>query len=207
MKKMIWLTTLLVLFLVFIVPGILALALDMIPASDQPGYNSNQRLSIYGKREVSQKFISQEASLTAIGTSIRNPNLKNKKEIIFNLYDEKKSLVRTSILNGQNVPDGAFVKFVFQPIPDSLRKSYLFTIASPEAGPEETIEVFYIDSPTESILEYTYDEKTYLGGFPLVTFHKPESKWEIVKSVYSSWLSRLLSGIPDLHFLIFKNPS
>lgn len=192
MKKMIWLTTIFVAFLIFVVPGILALTLDIIPAGDQPGFDSNQRLSIYGKRGVSQKFVSEEKNLTAIGTSIRNPNLNNKKEVIFNLYDEKENLIRTSILNGQNFQDGDFVKFVFPVVPDSLRKTYTFTIFSPEAGPEETIEVFYFNSPTENILEYAYDEKIYPGGLPLVTFHKPTSKWEVVKKIYSSWLSRFL---------------
>jgi hypothetical protein len=192
MKKMIWLTTFSVLFLLFIVPAVLAVTLKMTPAGDQPGYNSDQRLSIYGKRGVSQKFVSKEKNLTAIGTSIRNPNLKNKKEVILSLHDENNKLVRTSVLNGQNVQDGDFIKFVFEPIPDSLNKTYLFTIFSPEAGPEETIEVFYITSPTDSVLEYTYDEKTYPGGIPIVTFHKPESKWETVKRIYSNWFSRLL---------------
>lgn len=192
MRKMIWLTTLLILFLVFVVPGILASTLKMIPAGDQPGYDSNQRLSIYGKRGVSQKFVSKEKNLTAVGTSIRNPNLKNKKEIIFNLYNEKEELVRTSLLSGLNIQDGDFVKFVFQSVPDSMNKIYSFTLLSPEAGPEETIEVFYTSFPTDSVLEYTYDEKIYPGGLPIVTFHKPESKWEVVKKVYSSWLSRFL---------------
>lgn len=192
MKKMIWLTTIFVLFLVLVVPGVLAVTLDMIPAGDQPGYNSNQRLSIYGERIVSQKFISKEKNLTAIGTSIRNPNLKNKKEIILNLYDESNKLIRTSTLNGQNFQDGDFVKFIFQPTTDSINRTYSFTISSPLAGPEETIEVFYFDTPTENILEYTYDEKSYPGGLPIVTFHKPDSKFQVVRKIYSNLFSRLL---------------
>lgn len=196
MTKMIWLTTLVVAFLIFVVPGVLALTLDIIPAGDQPGFDSDRRLAIYGKRGVTQKFVSEEKNLTAIGTSIKNPNLKNKKEVLFNLYDEKGNLIRTSIVNGQNFQDGDFVKFVFQVVPDSSGKTYTFTIFSPEAGPEETIEVFYIKddasfkSPAENIIEYTYDKKSYSGGLPLVTFHKPESRWEVIKKIYSSWLSK-----------------
>jgi hypothetical protein len=193
MKKMIWLTTFSVLFSLFVVPAVLAVTLKMTPAGDQPGYNSDQRLSVYGKRGVSQKFVSKEKNFTAIGTSIRNPNLKNKKEIILSLYDESRKLIRTSALNGQNVQDGDFIKFLFEPIPDSLNKTYLFTIFSPEVGPEETIEVFYTTSPTDGILEYTYDEMTYPGGIPIVTFHRPENKWETVKKIYASWFSRLIN--------------
>jgi hypothetical protein len=193
MKSMIWLTTFFVLFVVFIVPGIFAYALDLTPSADQPGYNSNQRLAIYGKRDVTQKFISKEENLSAIGTSIRNPNLKNKKEIILNLQDENGNSIRTSILNGQNLEDGDFVKFVFPVVPDSLEKTFLFTLSTPLAGPEETIEVFYLDTLFDNILEFKYDEETYPGGLPLVTFHKPNSKFQLVQKVYSSLFSRLLS--------------
>ena len=192
MKKMIWLTTVSVLFLVFIVPGIMAFAIDIIPANDQPGYDYNKRLSIYGERQITQVFISKDKNLTAIGTSIKNPNLKNKKEIFFNLYDENGSLIRQSILNGLNIEDGDFVKFVFAKINDSLNKTYTFTLSSPAAGPGEIIEVFII-KPTEDILEYSYGEETHPGGAPIVTFHRPDSQVEIVKMVYSNWLSRLLS--------------
>lgn len=192
MKKLIWFTTLTILFLLFIVPGILASALDMIPANDQPGYDSNKRLSIYGEKEITQTFISRDKNLTAIGTSIRNPNLKNQKEIVFNLYDENGSLIRSSTLNGLNIEDGDFVKFVFDKINDSLNKTYTFTVSSPAAGPGEIIEVFII-KPTEDVIEYSYGEEIHPGGAPIVTFHRPDSQLEIVKLVYSNWLSRLLS--------------
>lgn len=191
MKKMIWLTIFSVLFLIFVMPVVLAVALKVTPAGDQPGYNSDQRLPIYGIRGISQKFVSKEKNLTAIGTSIRNPNLKNKKEVILSLYDEEGKLMRTSTLNGQNFQDGDFVKFYFEPIADSTNKTYSFTLFSPEAGPEEIIEVFYINSPTDVILEFTYGKTTYPGGLPIVTFHKPGSKWEVIKEIYSGWLSRL----------------
>ncbi len=194
MKKMIWLTTTSVLFLVFVVPAVLASALKMIPINIQPGYNSDIRLSIYKIRGFSQKFVAKTGNLTAIGTSIRNPNLKNKTDVIFSLYDNG-NLIRTSILNGQNLEDGSFVKFVFPVIPDSLGKEYTFMITSPGAGPEETIEVFIIGEPepTSGITEYTYEEEAHPGGIPLVSYSQPESKLKTINSVYSSWLSRLLS--------------
>ena len=194
MKKLIWFTTLTILFLVFIVPGLMALTIDMIPASDQPGYGGSARVSIYGERQFSQKFISRDFNLIAIGTSIKNPNLKNKKEIFFNLYDENGSLIRSSTLNGLNIEDGDFVKFVFDKVNDSLNKTYTFTVSSPAAGPGEIIEVFII-KPTEDVIEYSYGEETHPGGAPIVTFHRSDSQLEIVKMVYSNWLSRLLS--PD----------
>jgi len=191
-KKMIWFTTISILFVLFIVPGIMASAIKMIPAGDQPGYGP-RRLSIYGIGELSQKFISKEKNLTAIGTTVKNPNLKNKKEVILNLFDENHNLLRKSVLNGFNIGDGDFVKFVFEVVPDSLDKEYSFTLSSPTAAADEIIEVFLIDGPANGIIEYTFGEETHEGGIPLVTFHKPDSQWEVIRGVYSNWLSKLLS--------------
>ena len=192
MKKTIWFTIISILFVLFIVPGIMASAIKMIPAGDQPGYGP-RRLSIYGIGELSQKFISKEKNLTAIGTTVKNPNLKNKKEVILNLFDENHNLLRKSVLNGFNIGDGDFVKFVFEVVPDSLDKEYSFTLSSPTAAADEIIEVFLIDGPANGIIEYTFGEETHEGGIPLVTFHKPDSQWEVIRGVYSNWLSKLLS--------------
>lgn len=191
MKKMIWFTTALILFVLFIVPGIMASTIKMIPAGDQPGYGP-RRLSIYGKEELSQKFISKEKNLTAIGTTVKNPNLKNKKEVILDLYDSSRNLIRKSVLNGFNIGDGDFVKFVFEPISDSLNKEYSFTLSSPTAGADEIIEVFLMDKPATGIIEYTFADETHEGGIPMVTFHKPNNQWEVIGGVYSNWLSKLL---------------
>src|SRR5687767_3377751 len=99
MKKMIWLTTSTIIFGIFIFPAILGLLLQITPANDQPGYDGSRKLSIYDKREVTQRFVSQKGNLTAIGTSIKNPNLNNKKEIYFTLKDESGNLIRTVTFN------------------------------------------------------------------------------------------------------------
>lgn len=191
MKKLIWFTTISILFLVFIAPAVLALGISLVPGDSQPGYNPDLRLSIYKDRDVTQRFISQDANLSAIGTSIRNPNLKNKQDIILALFDDRMNLLRTVTINGQNVEDGSLVKFVFDPIPDSNDETYIFTLASPDAGPEETIEVFVVDMPGW-IQQYTYDQKVYPGGLPMVLYFKPVSKFAVIKDIYSNLFSRLL---------------
>ncbi|KKQ91850.1 MAG: hypothetical protein UT58_C0001G0035 [Microgenomates group bacterium GW2011_GWC1_39_7b] len=199
MKKLIWFTTATILFLVFLFPAVLAMGIKLIPNGDQPGYNSDQRLGVYGIRDISQKFISEKANLSAIGTSIRNPNLQNKKDIIFTLFDEKMNIVRTTIINGRNVEDGNFIKFVFEPIFDSKNKTYTFEIVSPDAGPGDTIEVFYVEngislqSMPNWIVEYTYDKKIHKGGLPIVLYFKPTSKFEIIKEIYTNLFSRFQS--------------
>ena len=191
MKKMIWFTSFLILFLLFITPGLMASLIDMMPANDQPGYSVDARASIYGERQFTQYFKSKDKNLIAVATSIKNPNLKNKKDIFFKLYDENDNLIRSSVLNGMNIGDGDFIKIIFDKISDSMNKKYYFTLSSPDAGEEEIIELFLIE-PTNEVLSYTYDEETRPGGAPIVTFHKPDSTWETVKLVYINWLSKLL---------------
>ena len=191
MKKMIWFTSFLILFLLFITPGLMASLIDMMPANDQPGYSVDARASIYGERQFTQYFKSKDKNLIAVATSIKNPNLKNKKDIFFKLYDENDNLIRSSVLNGMNIGDGDFIKIIFDKISDSMNKKYYFTLSSPDAGEEEIIELFLIEA-TNEVLSYTYDEETRPGGAPIVTFHEPDSTWETVKLVYINWLSKLL---------------
>ena len=188
-NKMVWFTTASILFLLFIVPGLLASLIKMTPANDQPGYSGDNRVSIYGKRDFSQTFISKYDNLVAVATTIRNPNLKNKKDIIFNLFDEDNNLIRATKLNGFNLNDGDFVKIVFEPILASKDKKYYFTIASPDAGNEETIELFLTGQTTE-VIEYEYDDEVRPGGAPMVTFHKPVSRLETVKLVYLNFFEK-----------------
>lgn len=194
MKKLISLTIISVLFLVFVVPAILSVGLKMIPENVQPGYSPDIRLSIYKDRDFTQKFVSGASNLTAVGLSIRNPNLKNKAEVIFNLFDKSGTLIRNVNISGMNLEDGSFTKFVFPPILDSKGGEYSFTLSSPNAGPEETIEVFIIEKDDKSgITEYSYMGETQIGGTPIVLYSKPVSKLKTVTEVYSNWLSRLLS--------------
>lgn len=190
MKKLIWFTTITILFLVFVAPAILALGIRLIPGGNQPGYNDT--LDIYGVRDIAQKFISQSANLSAIGTSIKNPNLKNKKDIILTLFDEKKNVVRSIVINGQNVEDGSFVKLVFDPIPGSENKTYVFTLSAPTAGPEDMLEVFLSQNPPDWIEQYTYDQEVHSGGLPVVLYFKPVSRATVIKDIYTNFFSRLL---------------
>lgn len=195
MKKLIYFTTGAILFLVFLAPAILALGVKLIPGNDQPGYS--QTLGIYGKRDITQKFISSGGNLATIGTSIKNPNLANKRDIIFSLYDENMNIIRTNTINGLNVEDGDFLKFTFDPIPDSNGKTYYFNLSSPTAGSEDMIQVFLSQNPPSWIVEYNYDQKVYPGGIPIVIFYKSVSKIAVIKDIYSNLFSRLL--LPGFH--------
>lgn len=188
---MIKFTIISIIFILFIIPTLLASQIKMIPAHDQPGYGDMGRVPIYSIHEFKQYFISKDRNLVAIGTTIKNPNLKNEKEIKFNLFDGNNNLMRSVTQNGFNIGDGDFVKFIFEVIPDSVGKEYYFTLSSSSAEEEEILELF-LTRPTDWILRYSYNEEIKEGGTPMVTFHKPNSRLETVKLVYSNLFSKLL---------------
>ena len=182
-------TIIIILAMLFLAPVVMASLIKMIPANDQPGYGQMGRVSVYGDRYFTQFFVSKNKNLTAVATTIKNPNLHNKKDINFNLYDMENKLVRSVTLNGFNIGDGDFVKIIFDPIVDSVNKKYYLTLASPSAGDEEIIEIF-LTAKTDEILEYSYDGEIKPGGAPIVTFHKPESRLETIKLVYQNLFSK-----------------
>lgn len=191
MKKLIALTTSLVILIVFMVPFIAGLFIKMIPGADQPAFDFNNKRGLYGDLRVSQEFTSTQSNLTAIGTSLGNPNLKNRKEIIFDLMDVGGNLAREVKVNGANVPDGAFFRFVFDPIPDSKGVKYFFTISTPSAGPEELINVFFSETKTDWIGSGRYNKEINDNGLPIVAYFKPKSRLQVAMGIYLSWLKRV----------------
>jgi hypothetical protein len=191
MKKLIILTTSFVFLLVFILPFAAAFLIKIIPANDQPSYDINNKRGIFGINEVSQQFTSQEDNLTAIGLSLGNPNLKNKKEIIFYLTDTNGNEVRKVIISGANVQDGDLIKFNFDPISVSKNVTYIFRLSSSSAGPEETLTVPFSTIKTSWIGPANYGEEVIENGLPIVTYHKPASHLLVVRQILTSWLSRI----------------
>ncbi len=176
MHKLIFFTTLVILFMIFVLPAFLLYSLDLIPINTQASYGMSGESQIYGENIVSGNISIGYKNFTAIGVSIKNPNLKNNKDVFLNLYDEQGNLLRASKLNGFNVGDGAFVKFYFNPIPDSINKNYIYSFSSPGS----------------TIADALFIYKTVDGGIPAVYYYKPENKLHVIGQMYSNLFARLL---------------
>lgn len=183
--KIIKFTTIFILTIIFVLPAIMATQIKMIPGGVQPGYDGAKRVSVYSDKVFVQEFISKSNNLTAIGTSIKNPNLKNKSDVILKVYDENRNLLRQTVVNGFNLEDGSFVKLVFEPIVDSRDKKYYFEITSSQASVDEIIELF-ITKESETAISYTYEDETFKGGAPIVLYYKSEGVLKNIVEVYSS---------------------
>lgn len=190
MKRMIWFTSLSVIFAVLILPGLLALGVKYLPSGVQPPLHKTK--DVYGDRFISQEFTSFRSNLIGIAMTVKNPNLKNKKDVFLHVYDENSEVLRETKLNGANIEDGNFVKFLFNPISDSKDKTYKFIITSPESGEGEVLPIFYTDEkPIWAGQMMFEDAEDIVGSVSFVTLHKPESKLEVVSEIYSDLFSRL----------------
>lgn len=194
MKKLAVLTVFFVIFAVFVLPGALSFFVDIVPSTDQPSYSVDDRRSIYSTNSAMQLFTSTTDRLSGIGTTIGNPNLKNQKEIVFNLYEDNDldTPIRTVIISGANIPDGYFMRFLFDPIIGSTGKKYAFTLSSPSAGADEVLYVYLTKSASEWMGDTYYQDELQEGKIPFVAYHTPESKMSLIKTIYGDWVKRIL---------------
>ena len=177
--KLVTFTTIFILILVFLFPAMLALGIRNIPAADQGPLGGTEK--IYGTKLITQTFVSADDNLSGIGLSFKNPNLINKDDINFTLMRE--GIIRNLVINGGSIPDGGFIKFLFEPINGMKNKKFTFSLSAPTATEDKALEVFY-----------SSDSLSY------VTFHKVNNKAELIGKVYSHWLYKLSK---DIIFFIF----
>ena len=192
MNKLITATVLIVIFMVVGVPFVLALLLKYVPYNIQPGLAGTQ--DIYGLITVSQDFVSQKDNLTGVGLSIKNPNLKNKKDLLLELYDNGDNLIRTTVVNGASIEDGDFVKLIFDPVEFSSNKKFKVNLSSRLTGKEDVLQPFYtqenISWMGNIVLDNGIEAEELEGSLAMVTFHKPASKLALVKEIFQGVSTR-----------------
>lgn len=190
------LTTILIFFMVFILPALLALGIKNTPDRYQPSLDRVQQ--IYSDVSLSQRFTSTENNLSMIGMSIKNPNLENKKDIFLSIFDENNNLVQQSILNGKSIPDGEFVKFKFPPIKDSKNKIFNFNLSAPSSSKSEALEIFLtkeeingVDDLKVSVIDIGQKEASMSVSF--VPFYRAISPVTQILNIYDNWGKRFFS--------------
>lgn len=196
MNKLIIFTVIFIIFLIIVIPVSLSVMIRFIPSGTQPPLRDTEK--IYGSFILTQKFISDMDNLAGIGVSIKNPNYKNKKEVKIKIFDSEDKLIRSVILNGQNIADGEFVKIMFDPISDS-KKVYSWSIESGESTVEDALEIFLTDQKPPWSLEFKVGKSEANYGLSYVTFHKVKPL-VVLNKVFSGWFTNLFS---DRSFFVF----
>lgn len=183
MNKLIFATTSLIVFITLVLPVCLTLLVTNVPENNQPGFSHTQK--VYDKNPVEQKIIPKKDLFSGIGVSIKNPNLVNNRDLLFEVYDSTNTKLRTITINGKYISDGKFVKFFFDPIKESANKEFTLKFLSPEPEKENALEV----------------EMSYQGNqVAYVIFNRPSNLLNQTFLVYKDWFSRLGT---DRGFAIF----
>lgn len=194
MRILVYSLILIILF-IFILPVVLSLSLRNIPVSSQPSLKHTER--IFQDRIISQVFISRKDNLSAIGVSLKNPYLVNKKDIVLKIFNNKGELLRESILNGRDIKDGDFVEFIFPPIKDSVDQVYQFQLYADSTDEKEALEVFMTD-------DYLSDSKSD-KNMSFVSFYQPENIFSTYFDILKDLTNRMSgdSVFMSIYLLIF----
>lgn len=198
---------LIVLGMVFIMPGILSLGIKYLPVNPQPPLK--ETFVIHDTIGIHQKFLCSDDNLSAIGFTFKNPNLENKKEVILTIT-EKDQEIRRAASNGKYIGDGAFMRFSFPPIKECLGKELTFSLSSKESSKEEGLEVFMSEtnkgeyealrdndpgvSPSQLTLDYR--------GVAYVLYTKPINPLSLTLDIYRGWASKFFSDLPFAVFYL-----
>ncbi len=184
------LTLVVVVIIIVIFPLGLIYSLETISFADQPGFSN--KVALNKDSHIKQEVFIDRGNFSGVGMSIKNPNLKNKKEVILNVYDDKGQLVRTSLLSGYNIPDGSLVNYYFTPIAESQNNWYTIEISSPDTEQYVSLDIFITKKNVSWLGKlYVANDEYKEGKIALKTYFKPSNKLEIVNIVISDIYSRI----------------
>ena len=180
-----------------LIPLLLSFLIREIPNDIQASLEATQMIS--KDLVITQFFTSQMDNLSGIGTSIKNPNFRNHKKLLFNLLEDK-AILRTVVLNGSSISDGDFMKIKFEPISNSKDKKYSFQLSAPDATSEDSLEIFLTSQKPSWIGElYANSSKSDLK-IPFITYHKRSNLLSVSNTIFIQNIQKLFA---DLAFAVF----
>lgn len=192
--RIVYISITFIFFLFLLIPFFLSFLIREIPNDIQHSLEGTQM--IYKDFTVTQYFTSQLSNLSGIGTSIKNPDFRNRKDLILNLYSDDKSLVRTVNLNGANILDGDFIVIRFEPISNSKGKKYSIQFSAPESESSESLEIFLSSQKPSWIEDLYINANKSDSKIPFVTYHRPSNVLSIAREVFVQVLKRLFADLP-----------
>lgn len=179
---------------IFLIPFLLSLFIKEIPNDVQPSLEATQ--IIYKDINARQAFKSEMDNLSGIGTSIKNPYFRNKKNLQMEISTEDNQTVRTINVNGANIPDGDFSIFMFEPIKESKNKRYFLSVSAPEAVNSDALEMFLTSQQPSWLEDFYVNSEKKDFKLSIVTYHKPANLFTIATGVLSQMLKRLVADLP-----------
>ncbi len=187
----------LIAFFILIIPISILFTLDAFYLHSQPSLDAT--LDVYEDNQIKQVIYSDKNNLIGFGTSIKNPNFRNNENIYLELYEDD-NLIRSSHINGLNIPDGEFVQFRFEPIFESENKWYEIRINSPTSNSLNALQIFYSNELKRWMSDLFYNQEKIDGNLSILPIYKPESKFDLISSVYKDFINQFIF---DTKFVVF----
>lgn len=105
---------------------------------------NNTTGEIYDNLTVGQSFLATKDKLSRIDIRLATYARENTHEIIFELREAgAQEPVVSQIIQAQSIKNNAYHSFHFDPITNSLGRTYIFTLSSPESKPGNAITAWY----------------------------------------------------------------
>jgi len=172
----VFITVGIVLIAVFVTPCLLAFGVRYTKGVEEE--SSGVVKSVYQNEVLSKSFKTDPRNLTGVGIGIKNPDLRNKKDIFLAVYTQDGSLIRESVVNGKVIPDGEFIKFMFNPIPATSGGEVRFVLSAPSASSSDALEIYLARNNKEPAITPLYQVDSVPG---------------LLISTYSGWAEKLLA--------------
>jgi len=172
----VFITVGIVLTTVFVVPCLLVFGVRYIKGMEEE--STGVVKSVYQNEVLSMNFKTGSRSLTGVGVGIKNPDLRNKKDIFLAVYALDGSLIRESVVNGNVIPDGEFIKFIFDPIPATFSGEVRFVLSAPTASSSDALQIYLARGNEEPAITPLYQVDSIPG---------------LLISIYSGWFEKLLA--------------
>lgn len=161
--------------------------------------HSNKAIGeIYGSKIVEQSFFATENGLYRIDINMAASEQDAFEDVIFHLKEvnsTRESIVITK--NARQIMNNEFNSFIFDPMPDSKGKSYVFSIQSPESNSANSIAIWYNDDSASPYAGGT----AFVNNTPLEGDLRFKAYYHTTTSDFiSSYLTKLFG---DTLFAIF----
>lgn len=185
---------------IFLIPFLLTLFIKEIPNDVQPSLEGTQ--IIYKDTEALQSFKSAMNNLSGIGLSIKNPYFRNRKDLIFNILNFDKILIRTGKINGANISDGDLMKIQFDPINDAKNKEFFLELKALDTKDNEAFEVFLTSKKTAWIGNLYINSQKQDSNLSFFTYHKSTNIFVNSMEIFIQLFRRLFADLPFALFYL-----
>jgi hypothetical protein len=144
---------------------------------------------IYGEQTVGQRFVAESDNLCRVDIMMGTLGRQNDSQLTFRLdrLEENASDGRTTTIKAAGLLNNLYNPFVFKPVRRSRKRTFVFSLSSPGAGPDN------------SVCAWMNNKNIYRHGTALI--NRSPVRGDLVFRVYAR-----RPIVTELHRIVKKNP-